>query len=142
MNYTELIKKAALISFEAHKYDIDKGGYPYFMHPFTLASKFDDEDLCCTAFLHDVVEDHGDKYTFKYLEEEGFNNNIINALKLLTHEFSSYEDYVKNLSTNEIARKVKLEDLRNNTDLRRTNGKKPRKYDLYLWAINYLENID
>ena len=40
---------------------------------------------------------------------------------------------------NPIARKVKLADLRNNTDLRRTDGKKPRKYDIYLEAIKILE---
>ena len=140
MFYSELVKKASLICYEAHKNDKDKAGYPYFMHPFTLAVQFDDEATVCVALLHDVIEDHGDKYSFKYLEKEGFYEEIIAALKLLTHDPAvPYIDYVKVIKTNEIARRVKLADLKHNSDIRRCGGKKPKKYDLYLEAIQILE---
>ena len=140
MFYSELVKKAALISFEAHKKDEDKAGYPYFMHPLTLALQFDDEVTVCVALLHDVVEDHGDTYPLSYLKRE-FPNEVIEALQLLTHDESvDYMDYVKAIKNHPIARAVKLADLRHNTDVRRTGGKKPRKYDLYLQAIAYLES--
>ena len=42
----------------------------------------DDEDSICVALLHDVVEDTN--ITFDDLIQEGFNTNIIDALKLLT----------------------------------------------------------
>ena len=48
-------------------------------------------------------------------------------------------DYVKAIKGNEIARRVKLADLKHNTDLRRRDGIKPPKYDLYLQAIALLE---
>ena len=86
MYYSEMVKKAVNIMFEAHKDDIDKGGYPYVFHPFYLATKVDGENETCVALLHDVIEDHGDKYSFEYLENEGFNKEIIDALKLLTHK--------------------------------------------------------
>ena len=140
MVYSELVKKAAQISFEAHKEDIDKNGYPYFMHPMTLALQFDDEESVCVALLHDVIEDHGDKYTFKYLEEQGFSQNIISALKLLTHQKGiAYLDYVRAIKQNELAKRVKLADLKHNTNLDRCNGRKPPKYELYLEAIDLLE---
>lgn len=140
MFYSELVKKASLICYEAHKNDKDKAGYPYFMHPFTLAVQFDDEATVCVALLHDVIEDHGDKYSFEYLEKEGFYEEIIAALKLLTHDPAvPYIDYVKVIKTNEIARRVKLADLKHNSDIRRCGGKKPKKYDLYLEAIQILE---
>lgn len=141
MFYSDLTKKAALISYEAHHEQKDKGGYPYFMHPLTLALQFDDEITVCAALLHDVVEDHAeDGYTMEYLKKE-FPKEVIDALKLLTHDSNvDYLDYVKVIKTNPVARRVKLADLKHNTDLSRNNGIKPYKYDKYLEAIKILEN--
>ena len=141
MFYSDLVRKAAQISFEAHKGDVDKSGYPYFMHPMTLAVQFNDEASVCVALLHDVVEDHGRKYSFDYLKEQGFAEDILEPLRLLTHQHGvDYLDYVKEIKKNPIARKVKLADLHHNTDLTRTGGVKPPKYDLYLKAIEILEH--
>ena len=57
MYYSELVKKACVIMYDAHKEDKDKGGYPYVFHPFYLATQMDDEDSTCAALLHDTVED-------------------------------------------------------------------------------------
>ena len=57
MIYSELVNKACNIMFEAHKNDIDKGGYPYVFHPFYLATQMDDEYSTCVALLHDVIEE-------------------------------------------------------------------------------------
>lgn len=124
MLYSPLVKKASLISFEAHKNDHDQGGYPYIFHLVLLASEFEDEDCVCVALLHNVIEDHGDMFSFEYLEKEGFGPSVIDALKLLTHDRSvEYMDYVRAISVNPIARKVKLADLRHNMDDRRSDGK-------------------
>ena len=139
MYYSDLVKKAALISFDAHKEQYDQSGYPYFMHPMALAVQFDNEETVCVALLHDVIEDHGDKYSFEYLEKEGFGECIIDALKLLTHERGvDYLEYVRKIKENPIARRVKLADLGHNTDLRRSNGEKHWKHELYLEAIKIL----
>ena len=53
--------------FEAHRNDVDKGGYPYVFHPYHLASQMDDEVSVCVALLHDVIEDHSDLYSFESL---------------------------------------------------------------------------
>lgn len=45
MYYSELVKKACVIMYDAHKEDKDKGGYPYVFHPFYLATQMDDENL-------------------------------------------------------------------------------------------------
>lgn len=127
MYYSEMVKKAVNIMFEAHKKDFDKGGYPYVFHPFYLATKVDGENETCVALLHDVIEDHGEKYNFEYLENEGFNKEIIEALRLLTHKKDvSYMDYIVEVSKNNIAKKVKIEDLKHNMDSRRTMEKKAR----------------
>lgn len=142
MIYTALTKKALKICFNAHKDQVDKTGMPYVFHPFHLAEQMDTEDAVCVALLHDTVEDTD--ISFEDLINEGFNDNIINALKLLTHnDDTSYLEYVARIKENPLARKVKLADLRHNSDLTRidlTVDKIPPKYSLYLEAIKYLES--
>ena len=143
MYYSELVKKACAIMYDAHKEDRDKGGYPYVFHPFYLATQMDDEDATCAALLHDVIEDHGDRYSFDGLARAGFPQTVIRALRLLTHaDGVPYMDYVRELAKDPIARKVKLADLKHNTDTRRVNGARTPKYDQYLQAIRYLEGLD
>lgn len=118
MIYTDLTKKALKLCFEAHKDQVDKSGLPYVFHPFHLAEQMEDEATTVVALLHDVVEDTD--ITFLDLEQEGFGEEIITALKLLTHEDSvPYMDYVLEIKKNQIATAVKLADLRHNSDLTR-----------------------
>ena len=117
MIYTPMTKKALKLCFEAHKEQVDKSGMPYVFHPFHLAEQMKTEDECIVALLHDVVEDT--HVTFEQLEKE-FSDNVIQALKLLTHDDSvDYMDYVRNLKSNPIARNVKLADLHHNSDATR-----------------------
>ena len=39
MYYSELVRKACAILWDAHRDDVDKGGYPYVFHPFYLATQ-------------------------------------------------------------------------------------------------------
>jgi len=118
MIYTNLTKLAMQISFDAHKEQKDKSGLPYIFHPFHIAEQMSDEITVCVALLHDVVEDTD--MTFEKLSELGFTTEIIEALKLLTHDDSvPYMDYVKEIAKNPVAKAVKLADLRHNRDLTR-----------------------
>ncbi len=118
MIYTELTKKAMRIAFDVHKEQTDKAGLPYIYHPMHLAEQMDDEASACTALLHDTVED-GD-ITFKDLEKHGFTEEIVSALKLLTHDPAvPYMEYVAAIKSNPIAKKVKLADLAHNSDTTR-----------------------
>ncbi|MBQ3046326.1 MAG: bifunctional (p)ppGpp synthetase/guanosine-3',5'-bis(diphosphate) 3'-pyrophosphohydrolase [Clostridia bacterium] len=115
MIYTGLTKKALVISFNAHKEQVDKSGMPYVYHPYEVASHMDDEYSTCTALLHDVVEDT--EITLDDLRKEGFPEEVIEALSLMTHaDGVPYDDYIKALKTNPIAVKVKLADLTHNSN--------------------------
>ena len=48
-------------------------------------------------------------------------------------------DYIVEISKNNIAKKVKIEDLKHNMDSRRTSGEKVKKYDIYVKALEFLE---
>ena len=114
MLYTELTKKAIRICFNAHCTENDKGETPYVFHPFHLAEQMETEEETCAALLHDVVEDTN--MGFADLEAEGFPKSVVDALRLLTHdEKTDYMGYVKALSGNRIAARVKLADLRHNS---------------------------
>ena len=140
MIYTSLTKKALKLCFEAHKEQVDKSGMPYVFHPFHLAEQMNDEATTVVALLHDVVEDTA--INFEDLEKQGFSDEIINALKLLTHDKSvPYMDYVAEIKKNRIATKVKLADLKHNSDLTRlsvVDEKALKRKEKYEKAIKFL----
>ena len=142
MIYTALTKTAMKICFEAHKDQVDKSGIPYIFHPFHLAEQMTDEDTTIAALLHDTVEDTN--LTFDYLREQGIPEHIIVALKLLTHDESvPYLDYIKLIKVNDIAKAVKIADLKHNSDLTRLDeiGEKDMaRVEKYKKAIAILEN--
>ena len=141
MLYTEMTKKAMILSFEAHKNQRDKSGIPYVFHPIHLAEQMDDENSTIVALLHDVVEDTA--YTLEDLEQMGYPEVVLDALKLLTHDKAvPYMDYVAAIKENPVARKVKLADLRHNSDLSRLNNvdaKALNRVQKYGEAIKFLE---
>lgn len=142
MIYTKQTRKAMDICFEAHKNQRDKSGQPYVFHPFHLAEQMNDEKTTVAALLHDVVEDTD--YTFDDLLKMGFDCDIVDALRLLTHDDETpYFDYVAALKDNPIARAVKLADLRHNSDLSRLdedmiNEKALARNEKYKAAMNIL----
>ena len=142
MFYTPLIKKALDVCFEAHKDQKDKTGLPYIYHPIHLAYNVESEYEIITALLHDVVEDTD--YTFEDLLEMGFPKEVVEALTYLTHDKDvRYKDYVKNIKNNELARTVKLADLRHNSDLSRlnvVNEEDRERQKKYLEAIQFLQD--
>lgn len=141
MIYTEKTKKALKFCFEAHKEQRDKSDMPYVFHPFHLAEQMETEETTIVALLHDVVEDT--PYTFADLEQMGFGEDVLEALKLLTHDDEvDYMDYVAEIKKNPIATAVKMADLRHNSDLSRLDEvteKALKRREKYLQAMARLE---
>ena len=141
MIYTDKTKKALKLSFDAHKDQMDKSGMPYVFHPFHLAEQMQDENTTIVALLHDVVEDTD--YTLDDLRDMGFGDEIIEALSYMTHDPSvPYMEYVKKIKENEIARKVKLADLKHNSDITRLDyidQHALERVEKYAQAIRLLE---
>jgi len=135
MIYTELTNKALLFAYNAHHGQLDYNGIPYIFHPLHLAEQMDDEISCCTALLHDVVEDT--PVTMEELEME-FPSEVISVLKLLTHgEGVPYFDYVRAIKSNPIAVKVKLADIAHNSDQTRCVGSGLTEEQLSYWKEKY-----
>ena len=141
MIYTPLTKKAIRLCFDAHREQVDKTGLPYVFHPFHLAEQMKDEATTVCALLHDVVEDTD--YTLEDLHAMGFPADVVDALALLTHDPAvPYMDYVKEIAKNPIARKVKMADLRHNSDLSRMDEVDEwafKRTEKYKKALAYLK---
>lgn len=138
---TDLTRKAMNIAYNAHMNQFDKAGVPYIYHPIHLAEQMDSETECIVALLHDVVEDT--EVTFEQLEKD-FPKEVIESIRLLTHDKDvDYKKYIKELSKNPIAKKVKIADLLHNSDetrLEKITIKDVARRERYKKALEFLQN--
>lgn len=110
--------KAHEVAKKAHFGQTDRAGIDYIKHPETVASFVTTDEEKAVAYLHDVIEDT--ILTLLDLKKEGFSKNIIEAVDILTKKKGQdYQSYLNLVKTNELARVVKLADLRHNSDLTR-----------------------
>ncbi|RDU22945.1 HD domain-containing protein [Anaerosacchariphilus polymeriproducens] len=115
MIYTELTMKAMKIAYSAHKDQKDKAGVPYIFHPIHLAEQMNDEETTVIALLHDVIEDT--TITQDDLLKEGIPLFLVDAIVLLTKDKKEdYFEYIQRVKSNELAKIVKIEDLKHNLD--------------------------
>ena len=132
------IEEAIILAVKAHRGQKDLDGKPVILHPLSVALKGTNDKEIIAGLLHDVVEDS--TYSFEDLENYGIDNDILEALRLLTHcNDESYDDYIDRIikSGNVLALTIKRNDLecnllRNNKS---TNNKR-RIYDKHKKAIN------
>ena len=113
------LERAIQIAVEAHAGVTDKGGKAYILHPISVMMRCETDDEKIVAILHDVVEDTD--WTFEALRKEGFRETIIEALKTVTKhsDDEDYDEFIQRSLANEIGRKVKIADLRENLDVTR-----------------------
>ena len=86
---------------------------PYIFHPLRVMLSLSDPADQIVAVLHDAVEDSD--LELRHLVETGYPPEIVGAVDALTHHAGeSYDEYIERVAGNEIARRVKVVDLREN----------------------------
>ena len=123
----ELLNKMLVLATNKHAGQFDKGGNPYILHPIAVMHLLEspDEETQCIALGHDMVEDCG--VTYADLREAGFTPRIIEGIRCLTKvPGETYEEYKDKVKSNPDSIKVKIADLRHNTDIRRLKGISPK----------------
>ena len=144
MNSADLLEKAISIAVEAHRGQRDRTGAPYILHPMRVMAGVDSDTEKMVAILHDVVEDTD--WTFEKLAQEGFSDEVIEALKCVTkREGEEYEDFVKRSAGNKTARRVKIADLEHNMDARRLSEvteKDVERLKKYVRARRFLKGLE
>jgi len=115
-----MLEKAIALAANAHAGQKDKAGYPYILHPLRVMLNMTTESEMIAAVLHDIVEDT--QITSEELRRQGFSEDILDAVRLLTKQDKDKQDYLSyigQIRQNPIARKVKLADLEDNMNIRR-----------------------
>lgn len=123
MKKGEMLAQMLHIATTAHHGQFDKGGNPYILHPLKVMHylKSTDEELMCMALAHDVIEDTA--VTYAELRAAGMSERVIEGIRALTKQpGQTYEEYKQGVFANEDAMRVKMADLRHNTDIRRLKG--------------------
>ena len=118
-----MLGKMLVLATNSHDGQFDKGGKPYIMHCLKVMHylRSDDEELMCIALGHDLVEDT--KVTYHQLNELGFSERVIEGIWSLTKQRGqTYDEYKRQVFASEDAMRVKLCDLRHNSDIRRLKG--------------------
>ncbi len=122
---------------EAHKGQKDKAGVDYIQHPIYVAEQMETDIEKTVAFLHDVVEDT--TVTLSDLRSMGFTEEIVEAVDAITKRTGeAYKEYIRRVVRNPIAKKVKIADMKHNSDISRFQN--PTKED-YKRCARYKKRI-
>jgi len=122
-----MLSKMLTLVVQAFEGVFDKGGRPYVLHcmQVMLWLDGDDEELQCIGLGHDLLEDTS--VTEASLVELGFTRRIIDGIKCMSKvPGESYEEYKAKVKSNPDSIRVKLKDLRHNSDIRRLKGLRPK----------------
>lgn len=130
MKPEKMLARGIAIASDAHLNQLDMGGNPYILHPLRIMNNLKSYgfEVMAIGVMHDVLEDSS--YTTDDLLNEGFSARVVNTLTLLTHMGDqSYEDYILGISKNLDAILVKLEDIKDNSDITRLKGLRAKDFD-------------
>lgn len=117
-NLEEQLEEAIKLASIKHYGQRDKANKPYIFHLLHVMNNLDDLNAKIVGVLHDILEDTD--ITRNDLFNYGFSEEIVIAVEILTKpKNQKYMDYIENIKSNNIAKKVKLIDLKHNMDLTR-----------------------
>lgn len=138
-----MLDTAVALACRVHAGQVDKSGKPYILHPLRLMLKFEEADAQVVSVLHDVVED-GD-VTLDDLRALGISESAVAAIDCLSkRDGEPYEDFIERIKPNALARKVKIEDIKDNLDLTRLaeiQDKDLQRAAKYHRALSYLNAL-
>ncbi len=113
------LEDAIALAVQAHRGQKDRAGAPYILHPLRVMFRVETDAEKMAAVLHDVVEDTG--WSLDDLRVEGFPEEVVAAVDHLTRrDGEGYDDFVRRAAAHPVARRVKIADLEDNMDVRRT----------------------
>lgn len=110
--------KALIMSRWYHRGQVDKGGNPYWKHPYAVSRRVEGLERKIVALLHDIVEDT--PVTYSQLYNWGFTREIIYSVLWLTRQSDdTYMKFIKKMKQNKISVDVKIADILENLDMTR-----------------------
>lgn len=123
MKKGEMLNNMLVLATTAHSDQYDLSGLPYILHPLKVMYylKSDDEELQCIALGHDLIEDTDT--TYADLKNLGFTDRVVEGIRALTKiKGETHDEYKAKVKSNKDSIRVKMSDLRHNSDIRRLKG--------------------
>ncbi len=109
----DILGKAIALAVESHAGQINKKGDPYILHPLRMMFKANTIEEKIIAVLHDVIEKT--EKDFQFLHNAGFSDKIILAVDALSRRpQESYDTYIDRVAENQLAKNIKILDLKDN----------------------------
>lgn len=146
------LANAITLAATKHQNQKDKSGKPYILHLIRVMMRLrtKDEELMTMAVMHDLREDTD--VTREDLVSMGYSKRVVDALDLLTHVVDptiadpdeEYACYIRKIGQSKDATLIKLEDLRDNSDITRLKGVTPKDHKRmakYNRSYLYLEGV-
>ena len=137
--YSKDVETAKAWAYRQHAGQVDKAGLPYVTHPEQVAGRMKTPEEQVVGWLHDTVEDTG--LTLSEIEKE-FGPETAAAVDAISRrDGEEWDDYLRRAKQNEVARKVKISDLIDNSNLSRIPSitlrdvERQKKYNL---ALTYM----
>lgn len=136
-----VLEKAIILATTLHAGQVDKSDKPYILHPLRVMENVEATECKILAVLHDVLEDCD--IAADELIEAGIPAYLVEKLTILTKQKGEpYFDYIDRVKSDELARLVKLGDLKDNMNLDRlkeVTEKDLRRNEKYKKAKEILE---
>jgi len=136
----DILGKAITIAVESHTGQVNKKGDPYILHPLRMMFKANKIEEKIIAVLHDVIEKTNKDFDF--LRNAGFSDKIILAIDALSRRSGeSYDKYIARVAENQLAKTIKILDLKDNIcslNVDKGQQKKSDQYLKYQTALNRL----
>lgn len=118
MPYSTDVAGAKRLATQMHEGQTDKAGLPYITHPERVAARLATPEEQVVGWLHDTVEDTA--LTLSEIEAV-FGAETAAAVDAISRRAGeSWDDYLDRVRQNPVARKVKISDLIDNSNLSRT----------------------
>lgn len=124
-----MLDKAIKLATKVFAGQTDENGAPYIDHALRVSEKMDTELEKTVAVLHDVLEDTD--CTVHDLQDAGFSREVVECVEQLTRKSDfTYFEYIEDIATSDICKKVKLAELEDNQDVVRVNKLSFKTYSL------------
>ena len=140
MDLREQLLHAMHVAINAHGKQLDRNGQPYIGHCFRVMAAGQTLEEKIVGVLHDILEDTA--FTIITLSAEGFCEEVIDAVHTLSKlENEDYDHDIRRVMRNDLAIRVKLNDLTDNMDLRRLKELTEddvKRLEKYIVAYNQL----
>lgn len=107
------VERAIELSYQLYDGRLEENGAPFISHPIEIALKMRTNEAKIAALFHDALEEG--RLSIEDLIKNGFSEQTIEICKALyKKEEENYEEYIKKVKTNNVARSIKIEDIKYN----------------------------